>query len=148
METVVVKADNSQWIQGNIRTCQDALYPFVFHQDKPEFLVKLLPPQKINTVIADIGVVEMREESYFEIDELFDWTIIEKFLADRKTATLTKHKIKMVLTDCDGCLTDGGMYYSDSGSECKKFNTKDGMGFQLLRERGIKTGIITGKIIH
>lgn len=98
-----------------------------------------------NRVSGNIGVVEMREETYFEIDEPSDWTIIEKFLADRKAATLTRHKIKMVLTDCDGCLTDGGMYYSDSGSESKKFNTKDGMGFQLLRERGIKTGIITGE---
>lgn len=98
-----------------------------------------------NRLSGNIGVVEMREESYFEIDEPSDWTIIEKFLADRKAAASTGHKIKMVLTDCDGCLTDGGMYYSDSGSESKKFNTKDGMGFQRLRERGIITGIITGE---
>lgn len=98
-----------------------------------------------NRLSGNIGVVEMREESYFEIDEPSDWIIIEKFLADSKTATSTGHKIKMVLTDCDGCLTDGGMYYSDSGSESKKFNTKDGMGFQRLRERGIITGIITGE---
>ena len=51
----------------------------------------------------------------------------------------------MFLTDCDGCLTDGGMYYSEEGDELKKFNTKDGMGFSLLRERGIVTGIITGE---
>lgn len=98
-----------------------------------------------NRISGNIGVVEMREETYFEIDEPSDWTIIEKFLADRKAATSTSRKIKMVLTDCDGCLTDGGMYYSDNGNESKKFNTKDGMGFQLLRERGIKTGIITGE---
>lgn len=98
-----------------------------------------------NRLSGNIGVVEMREESYFEIDEPSDWTIIEKFLADRKAAASTKHNIKMVLTDCDGCLTDGGMYYSDSGSESKKFNTKDGMGFQRLKERGIITGIITGE---
>lgn len=51
----------------------------------------------------------------------------------------------MFLTDCDGCLTDGGMYYSESGDELKKFNTKDGMGFGLLTESGIITGIITGE---
>ena len=44
-------------------------------------------------------------------------------------------KIKMVLTDCDGCLTDGGMYYSEKGDELKKFNTKDGMAFSLLKKR-------------
>ncbi|MCF0129299.1 MAG: HAD-IIIA family hydrolase, partial [Pseudobutyrivibrio sp.] len=54
-------------------------------------------------------------------------------------------EIKMFLTDCDGVLTDGGMYYSENGDELKKFNTKDGMGFSLLRERGIITGIITGE---
>lgn len=53
--------------------------------------------------------------------------------------------IKLFLTDCDGCLTDGGMYYSESGDELKKFNATDGMGFQLLREHDILTGIITGE---
>lgn len=53
--------------------------------------------------------------------------------------------IKMVLTDCDGCLTDSGMYYSEFGDEIKKFNTKDGMGFAALKKHGIITGIITGE---
>lgn len=56
---------------------------------------------------------------------------------------MSKKKVKLFLTDCDGCLTDGGMYYTESGDEFKKFNTLDGMGFQLLREQGILTGIIT-----
>ena len=51
----------------------------------------------------------------------------------------------MFLTDCDGCLTDGGMYYSENGDELKRFNTLDGMGLRLLREKGILTGIITGE---
>ena len=54
-----------------------------------------------------------------------------------------KNQIKIVLTDVDGVLTDGGMYYTESGDEFKKFNTRDGMGFDLLRKVGIKTGIIT-----
>ena len=45
----------------------------------------------------------------------------------------------------DGVLTDAGMYYSENGDEQKKFNTHDGMGFQLLRNEGIKTGIITSE---
>jgi YrbI family 3-deoxy-D-manno-octulosonate 8-phosphate phosphatase len=52
-------------------------------------------------------------------------------------------KIKLFISDVDGVMTDGGMYYTESGDEFKKFNTIDGMGFQLLREAGIKTGIIT-----
>ena len=51
--------------------------------------------------------------------------------------------IKLFLSDVDGVMTDAGMYYTESGDEFKKFNTHDGMGFQLLREAGIKTGIIT-----
>ena len=52
--------------------------------------------------------------------------------------------IKLFLTDVDGVLTDAGMYYSENGDELKKFNTKDGMAFELLRKSGIKTGIYWG----
>ncbi len=53
--------------------------------------------------------------------------------------------IRMFLTDCDGCLTDGGMYYSENGDELKKFNARDGMAFARLKENGILTGIVTGE---
>jgi len=56
-----------------------------------------------------------------------------------------RNDIKLFLSDVDGVLTDGGMYYSENGEELKKFNTRDGMGFQILREAGIKTGIITSE---
>lgn len=52
-------------------------------------------------------------------------------------------KIKLFLSDVDGVMTDAGMYYTESGDEFKKFNTHDGMGFNLLAKAGIKTGIIT-----
>lgn len=51
--------------------------------------------------------------------------------------------IKLFLTDVDGVMTDAGMYYTASGDEFKKFNTHDGMAFNLLRDANIKTGIIT-----
>jgi 3-deoxy-D-manno-octulosonate 8-phosphate phosphatase (KDO 8-P phosphatase) len=54
-------------------------------------------------------------------------------------------KIRLFLTDVDGVLTDCGMYYTESGDEFKKFNTRDGMAFELLRKAGIKTGIITSE---
>ena len=53
--------------------------------------------------------------------------------------------IKLFLTDVDGVLTDAGMYYSENGDELKKFNTRDGKAFELLRNAGIKTGIITSE---
>lgn len=52
-------------------------------------------------------------------------------------------KIKLVLTDVDGVLTDGGMYYSESGESMKKFNTRDSMGMELLLKYNIKTIFIT-----
>jgi len=52
-------------------------------------------------------------------------------------------KIKIVITDVDGVLTDGGMYYNDKGECMKKFNTKDSMGMELLLENGIKTIFMT-----
>lgn len=54
-------------------------------------------------------------------------------------------KIKLFLTDVDGVLTDAGMYYSETGDELKKFNTHDGMGLQIIRQHGIKTGIVTSE---
>ncbi len=98
-----------------------------------------------NRISGNICAYEMDESTYYEIDELIDWKIIEQLLQDREYQKNKKHKIKLFLTDCDGCLTDGGMYYSEKGDEQKKFNTKDGMGFKLLREKGIITGIITGE---
>ena len=56
---------------------------------------------------------------------------------------VNKQMIKLFLSDVDGVLTDAGMYYTESGDEFKKFNTHDGMGFNLLKQAGIKTGIIT-----
>lgn len=53
--------------------------------------------------------------------------------------------IKLFLTDVDGTLTDGGMYYTASGDTMKKFNTRDGMGLQLLQKTGVKVGIITSE---
>jgi YrbI family 3-deoxy-D-manno-octulosonate 8-phosphate phosphatase len=51
----------------------------------------------------------------------------------------------LVLTDVDGVLTDAGMYYGTEGDIMKKFNTRDGMGFNLLQRAGIKVGIITSE---
>jgi YrbI family 3-deoxy-D-manno-octulosonate 8-phosphate phosphatase len=56
---------------------------------------------------------------------------------------LKNHKIGMVITDVDGVLTDGSMYYSENGELLKGFNTRDGMGFELLELNNIITVILT-----
>ena len=53
--------------------------------------------------------------------------------------------IKVFLSDVDGVLTDGGMYYTESGDEFKKFNCYDGMGMKLLQQRGYKVRILTSE---
>ena len=52
-------------------------------------------------------------------------------------------KIKWFFCDIDGTLTDGGVYYSPEGELLKRFSLRDGTGFFLLRQCGIKTGFIT-----
>lgn len=99
-----------------------------------------------NRVSGNIKAVEMNEDTFFEIDEPSDWVLIEALM--KKNGIVAPREIpeiKIFLTDCDGCLTDGGMYYSENGDELKKFNTRDGMGFALLRQKGIITGIVTSE---
>lgn len=60
--------------------------------------------------------------------------------------TFDKNKIKnlkLLILDIDGVMTDGGMYFSESGDQMKKYNTKDGMGILEIRKRGINLGIIS-----
>ncbi len=74
--------------------------------------------------------------------------IAEQSIVNTGVTNLTdkkRLKIKLFLTDVDGVLTDAGMYYTENGDELKKFNTHDGMGLQIIREKGVKTGIITSE---
>ena len=55
-------------------------------------------------------------------------------------------KIKLLLLDVDGVLTDGRLYYGNSGEEMKAFNIQDGLGIKLLQRGDIQVGIITGRV--
>ncbi|MCL2436402.1 MAG: N-acylneuraminate cytidylyltransferase [Clostridiales bacterium] len=93
---------------------------------------------------GNIKTVEMPPESYIELDEPEDWAVVEALLLKRERS-VTIPEIKLFLTDCDGTLTDAGMYYSPDGEAMKKFNTRDGVGLRVLKEKGIIVGIITGE---
>ena len=54
-------------------------------------------------------------------------------------------RIKLLLMDCDGVLTDGRLWLTEDGDEQKSFNTHDGLGLSLLHRAGLKSGIITGR---
>ncbi len=54
-------------------------------------------------------------------------------------------RIKMIIMDVDGTLTDGTLLILPDGEELTSYNVKDGTGILLARVAGLKTGIITGK---
>jgi 3-deoxy-D-manno-octulosonate 8-phosphate phosphatase (KDO 8-P phosphatase) len=58
---------------------------------------------------------------------------------------MTPKKIVLFGMDVDGVLSDGGIYYGDSGLELKRFNVRDGMGITMLRNAGISPFIITAR---
>jgi YrbI family 3-deoxy-D-manno-octulosonate 8-phosphate phosphatase len=105
--------------------------------------------EKSNRIGGKIGLVEMPEHTAVEIDEPADWIVAEalfrRYHAHRFKVQESIKDIQLVLSDVDGVLTDAGMFYSKEGDMMKKFNTRDGMGFNLLQEAGIKVGIITSE---
>ena len=52
-------------------------------------------------------------------------------------------RVKMLATDCDGCLTDGGMYFGPNGQAMKRFDVKDGYGLKMLQRSGVLVAWIT-----
>ncbi len=54
-------------------------------------------------------------------------------------------KLKLLLLDVDGVLTDGTLIFSSQGEESKGFNTQDGFGIRLLQDAGVETGVITAR---
>ncbi len=55
-------------------------------------------------------------------------------------------RLRLVLADCDGVLTDSGVFYGASGEEMKRFSIRDGMGVERLRQAGIESGIVSGEV--
>ena len=53
--------------------------------------------------------------------------------------------VKLVITDVDGVLTDGSLFYSGEGEIIKRFNVRDGLGIRLLQQIGIKVAIVSGR---
>ncbi len=54
-------------------------------------------------------------------------------------------RIRLIIFDVDGVLTDGNLYLGNSGEELKTFNIKDGLGIKLLMRSGVEVGVITGR---
>lgn len=54
-------------------------------------------------------------------------------------------RIRLVIFDVDGVLTDGSLYLGDDGQEYKAFNSRDGHGMTMLQQTGVRIGVITGR---
>jgi 3-deoxy-D-manno-octulosonate 8-phosphate phosphatase (KDO 8-P phosphatase) len=67
-------------------------------------------------------------------------------LPTKRTLWPALRRIRLLLLDVDGVMTDGGLYYSGRGEIIKKFNVKDGYGIIKLKSFGIPIGIITGRV--
>ena len=64
--------------------------------------------------------------------------------SNEKVSGIAK-KIKLLIVDVDGVLTDGGIYFDDNGVEQKKFDSQDGLGIKLLQLSGIEVAVITAR---
>jgi 3-deoxy-D-manno-octulosonate 8-phosphate phosphatase (KDO 8-P phosphatase) len=54
-------------------------------------------------------------------------------------------KIKLIVFDVDGVLTDGGLYFTEDGAEFKRFNSLDGHGIKMLKDNDIEVAVITAR---
>jgi len=52
--------------------------------------------------------------------------------------------VRILMLDCDGVMTDGGMYFDSSGQAMKRFDVKDGLGLVRLAEMGFPTAVVSG----
>ncbi|CAN1538127.1 NeuA CMP-N-acetylneuraminic acid synthetase [Flavobacteriaceae bacterium] len=98
-----------------------------------------------NRVSGTIGLVEMPEESLLEIDSKTDWDCIENLLMQRLTNAKKTTKIEYLVLDVDGVFTDGSVYFNENGEFAKKFDMRDGMGLEILRENNVEVVVITSE---
>src|SRR5690349_13587616 len=66
-------------------------------------------------------------------------------MSDPSTLQERAARIKLLLMDCDGVLTDGRIWLFENGEEQKGFHTRDGLGIDLLHRAGLRSGIISGR---
>ena len=94
-------------------------------------------------LFGKIGLADIGYENSIELDELDDLVMIEALLRARKPNFL--FEIKLFATDVDGTLTDGKVALDNNGVIHKSFSLRDGMGFGLLKDKGILSAFVTGE---
>jgi N-acylneuraminate cytidylyltransferase len=98
-----------------------------------------------NRISGNIATIAMPEDSLTEIDSLTDWKIVEELLAARLKSQKKTAKITHLILDVDGVFTDGCIYYGADGELMKKFDMRDGMGLEILRQNGVEVMVMTSE---
>lgn len=98
-----------------------------------------------NRLSGTIGLIEMPEETLMEIDSPTDWGIIENLLITRQKSQKSNQKIKYLILDVDGVFTDGCVIYDKQGEFSKKFDMRDGMGLEIIRQYDVEVVVITSE---
>ena len=124
-----------QFLEQNIKGCC-AKFGVDFYQFLKDFQVDS---------VSELSILDL--EAIAEEYEVDFYALLFKplFVFDHLQPKLKK--IKLVILDVDGVMTDGGMYYTEQGDQIKKYNTKDGMAILKAREQGLEFGIISSAFV-
>jgi YrbI family 3-deoxy-D-manno-octulosonate 8-phosphate phosphatase len=98
-----------------------------------------------NRVSGSIGLIEMPEETLMEIDRAPDWEIVENILIARQKKMKSNQRIQYLVLDVDGVFTDGSIYYNEQGEMAKRFDMRDGMGLEILRQNNVEVLVLTSE---
>lgn len=102
-----------------------------------------------NDFLADLEVDDVKELTIYDLEAIAEeygldlMGLLFKPLFHAEHIAKKIKDIKFLILDVDGVMTDGGMYWTESGDQIKKFNTKDGLGIIGLRKKGFHVGIIS-----
>ena len=99
--------------------------------------------------LADFGVENVKELTIFDLEAIAEENQVDlqglmfKPLFKQSSWKSKLDKIKLLVIDVDGVMTDGGMYFSESGDQIKKYNTKDGMAIIHLTKNDFQVAVIS-----
>jgi YrbI family 3-deoxy-D-manno-octulosonate 8-phosphate phosphatase len=109
-------------------------------------------------MLQDFNVESVGELSLIDLQTVAEEYEVDLYSLLFKPLVIFDHlapkvkKIKFVILDVDGVMTDGGMYFMENGDQMKKYNTKDGMAIMKAQEKGMRFGIIssgfTGEMVR
>jgi 3-deoxy-D-manno-octulosonate 8-phosphate phosphatase (KDO 8-P phosphatase) len=69
-------------------------------------------------------------------------SVVERLNAEVRTRV---ERVKLLVLDVDGVMTDGRLFYHDDGTESKAFDVRDGHGIKMLKQAGVETALISGR---